>query len=84
MILKDKIKEMIGVNQEMIEEYFSYNMIGSYFNFMEDAVEELMNPELTKKFEEMQDIIRAKRKELENTELTALTGFSKKEKLKNG
>ena len=73
MKLKDKIKEISGINESLIGQFLEYNMVGSFLNFIEEAINELGDEEITKKFEELQELIMDKRKKLNETEITALT-----------
>jgi len=55
--LKEKIKEI----PDEIDKFLILNSIGSFFNFMEDAVLEIGDDEITEKFNELMSTIRSKR-----------------------
>lgn len=54
---------------ELFEELNALNYLGSFFNFMEEAVQELEDNEIRDKFNEIQDLITNKRRELLNKEI---------------
>ena len=69
MIIKDKIKEIAGGHQELIGKFIELNQIGSFFNFMEEAIDEFDDKDLINKFSELQELIRKKREKIANTEI---------------
>ena len=81
MKLKDKMKEIVGINEELINEFLDYNLVGSFINFMDEAVAELGNKEISKKFGELQDLIMKKREELGETELSQTSKKNQKGKV---
>jgi len=66
MKLKDKIKE---INIDAIDKFLILNSVGSFFNFMEDAVLEIGDDEITEKFNELMKTIRSKRMALYEMEV---------------
>ena len=69
MNLKDKIKEIVGINNDLIEKFLEYNQIGSIFNFLEDAINQIDDDILSRKFKDIQNHIQQKREEIGNTEI---------------
>ena len=69
MKVKDKLEEIVGINEELINKFLEFNQVGSFFNFIEDAVNELHDKDLSEKFKELQELIIEKREEIGNKEL---------------
>lgn len=67
MKIKEKLEELSKIDK--IEEFFIISQVGSFINFMEDAVREVNDSEITKKFRELQDAIDKKRETLSEIEL---------------
>jgi len=77
MKLKDKIKESFGINQELVENFIRHSMIVSFFNLIEEGITELRNRKITKKFEDLQELIMDEREKLGETEIADEKGEKK-------
>ena len=67
MKLKEKLEALSKT--DAIEEFFILNQVGSFINFMEDAVREIKDAEITEKFNELVTAIQSKREALSEMEI---------------
>jgi len=67
MKLKEKPESLSKI--DAIERYITLNQVGSFINFMEDAIREVDDAEITEKFNELVFIIQSKRKALSEMEI---------------
>ena len=59
MKVKDKLEEL--EKTEGLEAFFILSQVGSFINFMEDAIYEIDDDDLTEKYGELQNMIQDKR-----------------------
>ena len=67
MKLKEKFEQLEKVPEA--EQFFRISQIGSFINFMESAIYEIDDDEITEKFQALQDTIISKREALAEVEL---------------
>jgi len=73
--INDKIKEIMSINEDLIEKCIYLNTIGSFMNFLEDAFEELGDDELKIKYMEIIDLINKKREKIAYTKIKQKSGL---------
>lgn len=69
MKLKNKIKEIMGSDEKLIEKFLSYTVVGNFFLLMEEAVHVIGDKKLIKEFDKINELILERRKELGETEI---------------
>lgn len=69
MELGEKIKEITGINEKLVDKYLMLNMLGTTLNAWEDMIEEINEADVQVKFNELQDLINTKREKLWKTTL---------------
>ncbi len=65
--LKEKFEQLEKIPEA--EQFFILSQVGSFMNFMESAISEIDNDDITEKFQDLLDIINEKREKLAEIEL---------------
>ena len=70
MKIKDKIKEIININEKEVDKLMGLNSFGTMLNIMDELISELKDEEIEIKFNALLKLVLDKREEILNTELT--------------
>lgn len=67
MKLKEKFEELGKIPEA--EKFFGLSHIGSFINFMESAIHEVNDKEITEKYQSLQEMIISKRESMGDIEI---------------
>ena len=56
MKIKDKIKQIVSIDEIMVDEFFTLTQISSFLNLLEEGIGETNN-KIIKKFKEFQNLV---------------------------
>ena len=57
MKIKDKMKQIMSIDEVLLNEFFNLTQLSSFLNLLEEGISETNNDKIIKKFKEFQNLV---------------------------